>query len=86
MQNEKIHIERIRRLIERLQPLVHQHSADAHASFCYHDLPIPYTELESQNWRAIQCGEKWGELWGSAWFKVSVTIPSELAGKELALW
>ncbi len=86
MQNEKIHMERIRRLIERLQPLVHQHSAQAHASFCYHDLPIPYTDLESQNWRAIQLGDKWGELWGSAWFKVSVTIPPELAGKELALW
>lgn len=86
MQNEKILIERIKRLTERNMPLVHRHKAPAEAVFCPHPLPILYGDLSGQTWKAIQPGEVWARLWESAWFKVRAIIPKEMEGMKLALW
>ena len=77
MQNEKIHLERIKRFLQRqkdalytqLQPLCTEY---------IHDLkPIPWEALQSAKWQKIKCGEIWSEVWGSAWFKVCGQLSKE---------
>lgn len=86
MRNEKIHIERIKRLLERQQRSVHALRAPVRVLFCHHEDPIPLEALDSQTWREIQVGEIWGGAWSSAWFQVRITVPEELAGHEIGLW
>lgn len=86
MRNEKIHIERIKRLLERRQAEIHPLRFPVGAQFCGHQDPIPFDRLEAQDWQPIQTGDVWGSPWSSAWFKLKITVPAELEGQTIGLW
>jgi alpha-mannosidase len=87
MQNEKIHLERIKKFILRVKSTIHQGKVDVPAKYIYSaDAHIPYTETAKADWNYIALGEKWGKAWSSAWFLIEGTIPKELQGKNPGLW
>lgn len=46
---------------------------------------LPYAEAAKLPFAAIGCGEEWGEDWQYAWFRTSVAIPEEAAGKRVVI-
>ncbi len=87
MHLEKIHLERIRKFINRLKQDIYTDKHDLHAEFCYcQDSPIPFAELDKQSWSEVKKSEVWGKTWGSAWFRFTAELPNELADKEIGAW
>ena len=87
MHLEKIHLERIRKFINRLKQDVYTDKHELKAQFCYcQDKPIPYAEIDSQSWSDVKKGEVWGKTWGSAWFRFSAEVPIEMVDKEIGAW
>ncbi len=70
MQNEKIHLERIKRFVARQKESVYTLLEPLKAQYIKADDPIPYAELNGASWHEIAVGEVWNKVWGSAWFKV----------------
>jgi hypothetical protein len=48
MQNEKIHLERIKRFLARLKELVYSDKTELKASYFYSEEPVPYASLKEQ--------------------------------------
>ncbi|XP_077173478.1 alpha-mannosidase 2C1 [Paroedura picta] len=46
---------------------------------------IPYEEAVRQEFRPIKVGESFGRTWKTCWFKITLNIPREWAGKEVHL-
>jgi len=87
MHLEKIHLERIRKFINRLKQDVYTDKHELKAQLCYcQDKPIPYAEIDSQSWSDVKKSEIWGKTWGSAWFRFSAEVPAEMADKEIGAW
>ena len=87
MQLEKIHLERIRKFINRLKQDVYTDKHELKAQFCYcQDKPIPYAEIDSQSWSEVKKGQVWGNTWGSGWFRFSAEVPVEMADKANGAW
>jgi alpha-mannosidase len=85
MQNEKIIVTRIRRLLERQRQLVHPDRLELGAEYCYNELePITYGKWGE--FKPIRVGGLWGQPWGSAWFRVKVAVPASFSGKMIGLW
>ncbi|MFW5627998.1 MAG: alpha-mannosidase [Candidatus Cloacimonadaceae bacterium] len=84
MQNEKIHLERIKRFIEKRKNEMYKMLDEVSAEYIKSDDPIPYSALEGAEWQPIKIGEIWNKVWGSAWFrvrgKVSEDYPLEKQG------
>lgn len=87
MHDEKIHIERIKRLLERQKPLIHTLKSDIPAYLVNCESPLSHPHHEGCNaLKEIIKGEVWGKKWGSAHFEVKVTIPESFAGLKAGLW
>lgn len=87
MHLEKIHLERIRKFINRFKQNVYTDNHELKAMVCYcQEKPIPYAELDRQSWSEVRKGEVWGKTWGSAWFRFTAEVPNELADKEMGAW
>lgn len=86
MKNEHIHIERIKKLIDRWQAHIYTAKSEVKISYMQDKEPIPYHEMEVRQWEDIEIGQCWGELWSSAWFKIEASIPSQLKGQKVGLW
>ncbi len=87
MHLDKIHLERIRKFINRLKQDVYTDKHELRTLFCYcQDRPIPYAEIDIQSWSEVKKGEVWGKTWGSAWFRFTAEVPIELADKEIGAW
>ncbi len=84
MQNTHIHQRRIRQFIDRVVERRYGACAPLEVRYTYDPRrPIPVEEIKSRKWKSISPGTRWGELWGSAWFRISGTVPAELAGAEV---
>ncbi|RLC53164.1 MAG: alpha-mannosidase, partial [Candidatus Cloacimonadota bacterium] len=84
MQREKIYVQRIKRLAERINKLKYFNPQPLEASFIYDKIePIPYETALKSEFKPISIGEEWGELWGCAWFKFKGRIPAEYKEKEV---
>ena len=86
MKNEPIHIERIKKLIERQQSKIYPQTAAVQISYLADLEPILHSELGCKAWQEIQIGAVWGELWSSAWFQIKAIIPAEFKGLKVGLW
>ncbi len=87
MHLEKIHLERIRKFINRIKQDIYTDKHELKAQFCYcQEKPIPYAEIDRQSWREVKKGEVWGKTWGSAWFRFTAEVPNELLDKEIGAW
>ena len=75
MHNEKIHLTRIHRLLERKKKLLIEEIAPLKAEY----------SSNGDDFQPIQTGEIWGKPWETGWFRVSGQIPKELAGKDFQL-
>lgn len=71
MQNEKIHLERIKRFIQRQKDALYTQFEPLEVQYIRDPKPIAWQALHGAQWQEIKCGEIWSEVWGSAWFKVS---------------
>ncbi len=85
MQNEKIHIERIKRLAERQKALIYARKYPVRAQYVAAPDPIPFDSLNGLEWKEISLGEIWGKPWESAWFRLRAEVPVDLAGLETGL-
>ncbi|MCB5252819.1 MAG: glycoside hydrolase family 38 C-terminal domain-containing protein [Candidatus Cloacimonadaceae bacterium] len=70
MQNEKIHLERITRFIQRQKDALYIQFKPLQMQYIHDPEPIPWQAAQSATWQDIKCGDVWSEVWGSAWFKV----------------
>jgi len=86
MYNEKIHIERIKRLVERQKALLHGEKMPVRTEYVSAADPIPQEKLASMSFKEIEVGGLWGKPWQSAWFRISGQAPATPAGMELGLW
>ncbi len=87
MHDEKIHIERIKRLIERQKPEIHKQKSDMPAYLVTCNSPLSHPHHEACNaLKEISKGEVWGKKWESAHFQVKITIPESYAGLKAGLW
>ena len=66
MHDEKIHLERIKRFIARIKPLVHPEKVDLAAEYIYNqEAPIPFDEIADYTFKPISKSEVCGKTWGS---------------------
>ena len=86
MFNEKIILERIKRLIQRTGQEIYLKGEKATCEYSYDPQPIPYEKVSELEYRPIQVGEIWGQAWGSAWFKISGKLSAVPVGKQAGLW
>ncbi|HPS38736.1 MAG TPA: glycoside hydrolase family 38 C-terminal domain-containing protein [Candidatus Cloacimonadota bacterium] len=87
MHNEKITIERIKRLIQRIGEGIYLKQEPLNCCYVYNqEAPIPYSDLGSLQFAPIKVGEVWGHAWGSAWFKLSGEFQPDTADLEAGLW
>lgn len=75
MHNEKIHLTRIHRLLERQKKLL---IGDKNP------LNVEYSAT-GEDYQLMQIGETWGKPWDTGWFRVTGRIPEDFAGKEYQL-
>lgn len=84
MHNEKIHLERIKRFIQRQKDGIYTKIHPVKAQYIKSDEPIPFSETEGAQWQEIEPGTVWNKVWGSGWFKVKgkagKSIPIEKQG------
>ncbi len=76
MQNEKIHITRIKRLLERQEALIYRDKNPVGALF----------STDDRDFKPIQTGDIWGSVWQTGVFKVSGKIPENASGKDYGLF
>ncbi|MBP7310804.1 MAG: alpha-mannosidase, partial [Candidatus Cloacimonetes bacterium] len=76
MQNEKIQLQRIKRLIERQNEKLYVDITELQAEF----------SPDGNNYKPIKCGETWGQPWETGFFRVKGTIPQELSSKNYGLY
>lgn len=87
MHNEKIHIERIKRLIERQKPQIHRLKQDMPVFLVGCTEPLMHPKHSGCNaLQEIKKTDVWGKKWGSAHFQVNITIPPDFAGYQVGLW
>ncbi len=86
MQNEKIHLERIKRFIARIKEAVHTDKTELEALYISDEHPIPLQDTNTRPWTNIKKGQVWGKAWGSAWFLVKGSVPTQMQGKNIGLW
>ncbi|MCB5234671.1 MAG: glycosyl hydrolase-related protein [Candidatus Cloacimonetes bacterium] len=86
MQNEKIHLERIKRFIAKRKDEMYQMLDNVPAEYIKSDEPIPYATLEGAEWKAIQIGEVWNKVWGSAWFRVRGKVSRDYSLEKQGLY
>lgn len=75
MHNEKIHLTRIHRLLERKKKLLIEEIAPLKAEY----------SSNGEDFQPIQTGYIWGKPWETGWFRISGEVPKELAGKDFQL-
>jgi alpha-mannosidase len=84
VQNEKIVIARIRKLLDAVKAKVHPQSIPLTAEFIVHpDAPIPYDQALAADYRPIAVDEVWGRTWACGWFRFTGAVPVEFAGCEV---
>ncbi len=76
MQNEKIHLTRIKRLLERQTALLYQDKAGVNVKFA----------LTGQDLRPMEIGELWGTPWQTGHFELHFHIPLDYKGKQYGLF
>ncbi|MBW6513538.1 MAG: hypothetical protein K0B87_02150 [Candidatus Syntrophosphaera sp.] len=76
MQNEKILLTRVKRLLERQNALLYRDKTVMEAEY----------SLSEEALQAISIGEMWGQPWQTAEFRIRGTIPETLAGKHYGLY
>lgn len=76
MQNEKIQLQRIKRLIERQNEKLYMDTSELQTEF----------SPDGNNYKPIKCGETWGQPWETGFFRVKGTIPQELSSKNYGLY
>src|SRR5512139_1036052 len=47
--------------------------------------PIPFAQRQTGEEKALKIGDTWGKLFDCAWFHFTGVVPSEAAGKKVAL-
>lgn len=75
MQNEKIHLTRIKRLLERQKKLLLGEKLPLEAEF----------SSSQEAFQPIKIGEVWGRPWQTGFFRISGRIPESLAGHDYKL-
>lgn len=87
MHLEKIHLERIRKFINRIKQDIYTDKHDLQAQFCYsQENPILPEDINKQTWNEVKKGDVWGRTWGSAWFRFSAIVSAELEAREIGAW
>ena len=86
MQNERIILERIKRLIDRLKGLIHSGRTEVKAMCTLAEACLDPDKVKHSTMWEVGIGKVWAKAWGSAWFLVTGTIPDELSGLEVGLW
>lgn len=86
MHNEKITLERIKRLIERLKGYLHSGRTEVKVMCTLAEARLNPDAVHHSTMWEIAIGKVWAKAWGSAWFLVRGTIPEELVGQEVGLW
>ncbi|MEF3695105.1 MAG: glycoside hydrolase family 38 C-terminal domain-containing protein [Candidatus Cloacimonadota bacterium] len=87
MHDEKIHIERIKRLLERQKPEIHRLKEDMPAYLVSCSSPLSHPHHSGcEALLEIRKGEVWGKKWESAHFEVKITVPESFAGQRMGLW
>jgi len=86
MRNEKIHLERIKRFIQRQKDGIYTMLEPLATMYISSDAPIPYAALRQAVWQHIEPGTSWGEVWGSAWFKVSGRLSTQYPAADQGLY
>jgi alpha-mannosidase len=76
MQNEKIHLLRIKRLLERQTALLYKERAEVRIEF----------SLTGEELHPIQIGEIWGTPWQTGRFELHFHVPLEFSGKQYGLF
>ncbi len=76
MHNEKIHLTRIKRLLERQTALLYQDKAGVNVKYA----------LTGQNLRPMQIGELWGKPWQTGHFELHFHIPLDYTGKQYGMF
>jgi len=86
MQREKIYIERIKKLSERIKKQHYTKLADLTAEYIYDKkIPIPYEKAVKAKYKPIKLNEKWAETWGCAWFKFKGIVPANAKGEKIGV-
>ncbi|MDD4223541.1 MAG: glycoside hydrolase family 38 C-terminal domain-containing protein [Candidatus Cloacimonetes bacterium] len=75
MHNEKIHLTRIKRLLERQKPLLIQDKQPLEACF----------SATGEEYLPLAPNTVWGQPWQTGWFRISGRIPESFAGKDYQL-
>ncbi len=72
---EKLHIKRIDRFIERVTKNILSNAIPLKAEFALYDERVVFGDKESLAYKVIAQGESWGTKWQHAWFKLSGMMP-----------
>ncbi|MFA7543477.1 MAG: hypothetical protein WCY84_03800, partial [Candidatus Cloacimonadaceae bacterium] len=86
MQNEKIYIERVKRLIQRQKEALYEILEELETEYIKADEPIAYSELANAQWQKIAPKEVWNKVWGSAWFRVKGSLSKGYPAAEQGLY
>jgi alpha-mannosidase len=87
MINEKIYKERIQHWIKRVGDLVYSQPSKLKAEYIYDSRsPIPYSEINNHNWKAIEVGDKWADVWGCGWFRFKGKVPTIMTSAFVGVW
>ncbi len=86
MQNEKIHLERIKRFLQRQKDALYTKLQPLCVEYIHDPNPIPWQAIQNAKWQKIECGEIWSAVWGSAWFKVFGRLSEEHPASMQGLW
>ncbi len=75
MHNEKIHLTRIKRLLERQKPLLIKYKLPLEAGF----------SATGGDFQPLALNAVWGKPWQTGWFRISGRIPESFAGQDYRL-
>ncbi|SDS10935.1 alpha-mannosidase [Paenibacillaceae bacterium GAS479] len=85
MPYEIIKTDRLKSVLERLQPKIYEPIANLEVSAWVTAEPVPYAERMSGLPLKLQPGDKWGELWDCAWFHFKGIVPEQGKGNKVVL-
>lgn len=76
---------RVRReLAERVLPAVYSRTIDLSVeAWDAPGEPVPYAEAVGADYAPFRVGDHWSRPWGTTWFRLSVDVPSAMAGPQL---